>query len=63
VKHSVNVTNLQLNLLHLDDPAGVLPNDKQQELILALAEMLANAAREGASHLVSGGNDESETDK
>ena len=63
MKHSVNVTNRQLNLLLLDDPAAVLPNDKQQELILALAEMLVNAAREGASHLVSGGNDESETDE
>jgi two-component sensor histidine kinase len=63
VKHSVNVTNRQLNLLLLDDPAAVLPNDKQQELILALAEMLVNAAREGARRLVSGGNDESETDE
>lgn len=62
MKHSVNATKLQLNLLLLDDPAAVLPNDKQQELILALAEMLVSAAREGASHLVSGGNDESETD-
>jgi len=61
VKHSANATKLQLNLLLLNDPTAVLPSDKQQELISALAEMLVNAAREGASHLVSGGNNESET--
>ena len=61
MKHSANATKLQLNLLLLNDPTAVLPSDKQQELISALAEMLVNAAREGASHLVSGGNNESET--
>lgn len=63
MKHSVHTTRLQLNLLLLNDPTAVLPNDKQQELILALAEMLVNAAREDAIHPVSGGNDESETDQ
>jgi hypothetical protein len=63
VKHPVHATRLQLNLLLLNDPTAVLPNDKQQELILALAEMLVNATREDASHLVNGGNDESETDQ
>ena len=63
MKHPAHATRLQLNLLLLNDPTAILPNDKQQELILALAEMLANAAREDASRLVRGGNDESETDQ
>jgi hypothetical protein len=62
VKQSAKAANLQLNLPLPNAPAAVLPNDKQRELILAVAEMLVNAAREVANHLVNGGNDEPETD-
>lgn len=58
MKQLANAANLQLNLPLRNAPAAVLPNDKQQELILAVAEMLVNAAREVTNHLVSGGNDE-----
>jgi len=35
----------QLNLPLLDVPAGFLPDDKQGELVLALVELLVDAAQ------------------
>jgi hypothetical protein len=62
VKPSAKTPKLQLNLLLSDAPTAALPNDKQRELIVAIAEMLVSAARQSVSHPVRGNGDESEID-
>jgi hypothetical protein len=63
VKPSAKIPNLQLNLSFSGTPAAALPNDKQQELIVAIAEMLVAAAQETVNHPQNGGSDEPETDE
>jgi len=46
---------IQLNLPLLQGSLGVVPDDKQVELVLALVELLI-----GAIHVKDGGDDESE---
>jgi hypothetical protein len=50
----------QLNLPLLQRPTGLVPDDKQAELILALVELLIGAAQSGRRN---GGDDESEADR
>ena len=50
----------QLNLPLLQRPTGLVPDDKQAELILALVELLIGAAQIGRRN---GGDDESEADR
>jgi hypothetical protein len=63
VKPSARIPTLQLNLSFSGSPGAALPNDKQQELIVAIAEMLVAAAQEAVNHPPNGGSDESETDE
>jgi hypothetical protein len=49
---------VQLNLPLLSLPASVVPEDKQAELVVALVELLTDAAHVCAN---AGGDDESET--
>jgi two-component sensor histidine kinase len=51
----------QLNLPLLDRTPAELPQDQQQELALALVELLVNAAALGACAPAGGGPNESET--
>jgi len=51
----------QLNLPLLNAPASVLPDDKQAELVLALVELLVNAATEQRPS--EGGDDERQADR
>ena len=51
---------LQLNLNLLDRAPAELPQDQQQELALALVELLVNAAGPGACAPAEGGPNESE---
>lgn len=53
---------LQMNLALLNPPATIVPDGKQEELTLALTELLINAARESAKLESKGGRNESETD-
>lgn len=50
---------VQLNLPLLNVPTCVVPDDKQVELVLALVELLTDAAQACAN--AAGGDDESET--
>jgi hypothetical protein len=50
----------QLNLALLDRTPAELPQNQQQELVLALVELLVNAAAPGAG-APQGGRNESET--
>jgi hypothetical protein len=52
--------NSQLNLLLVDAPKTVVPDDKQKELALALVKLLINAAQESNLQLANGGGDELE---
>jgi hypothetical protein len=54
--------NPQLNLLLIDAPKVIVPEDKQEELAHALVELLICAAQEVDLQLASGGDDELETD-
>lgn len=51
-------STVQLNLPLLNVPASVVPEDKQAELVVALVELLTDAAHACVS---AGGDDESET--
>jgi len=52
----------QMNLaLFSNPPATMIPGSKQEELILALVELLINAAEENAKLESRGEKDESET--
>jgi len=55
------VSNVQLNLPLLNAPASVLPDDKQAELVLALVELLVNAAR--GQRPSEGSDDERQADR
>ena len=48
----------QLNLLLVDTPKAVIPEAKQQELALALVELLIGAAQASKPQLEDGGGDE-----
>jgi hypothetical protein len=50
--------NSQLNLLLVDAPKAVVPDDKQIELALALVELLIGAAQENDRPLAMEGEDE-----
>jgi hypothetical protein len=50
--------NSQLNLLLVDAPKAVVPDDKQKELALALVELLIGAAQESDRPQAKGGEDE-----
>jgi hypothetical protein len=52
---------LQMNLTLLNPPATIVPDGKQEELTLALTELLINAAQENAELESEGGRNESET--
>jgi hypothetical protein len=55
-------SNEQLRLpLIPTEPLPALPPDKQKDLVLALVEMLVNAAREKEKRPAIGGKDESQT--
>jgi hypothetical protein len=51
---------IQLNLPLLQGPTHVVPADQQAELVVALVELLIDAAHGG---VMDGGNDESEADR
>src|SRR5437867_297762 len=51
----------QMNLPLLNPPATIVPDGKQEELTLALTELLISAARENAELESKGGRNESET--
>ncbi len=50
----------QLNLLLVDAPKTVIPDAKQQELALALVELLIGAAQASNPQVEDGGGDEPE---
>lgn len=55
--------HLQLNLLLANDPPTEIPADKNEALVLALAELLLSAAQESpAPNATTGGQSESEAD-
>ena len=58
MKSHPKVVRPQLNLTLLDRTPAELPQDLQKELVLALVELLVNAAAPGAP---AGGPNESET--
>jgi hypothetical protein len=62
VKQSIPKRNAQLNLPLLDVPATVLPDNKQQELVRELVELLMSAANEKLDQPISRGSDESQAD-
>jgi hypothetical protein len=53
----------QLNLLLVNRSKAVVPDDQQQELALALVELLIGAAQESEQQLPNGGEDEREADR
>jgi hypothetical protein len=55
--------NSQLNLLLINAPKAVLPDDKQRQLALALVELLISAAQKSDQQPTSGGEDELEADR
>ena len=59
MRHPAKSPNLQLNLPLPTAPAAVIP-DQQQDLTLALVELLLHAAHEGIEPQANGGGDESE---
>lgn len=62
MKQSERPPHLQLNLSLRNTLATAIPDGKQRELTLALAELLLGAAGAGAQAQANGGDDESETD-
>ena len=60
MKQPAKSLHLQLNLSLLNASATAVPDDKQRELTLALAELLISAAGEGVEPQANGGEDESE---
>ena len=52
----------QFNLLLVDAPKVVIPDEKQRELALALMELLIKAAQERYAGTANGGGDEREAD-
>lgn len=62
MKSTLKLTSPQLNLALLDRVRAELPPDQQQELTLALVELLVNAAAPSAgTRSPSGGQNEFET--
>jgi len=54
-------TTLQLNLPLLNIPTSVIPEEKRTELVLALVELLVEAAQPPIEQSREGGADEHET--
>jgi hypothetical protein len=63
MKQPAKPPSRQFNLPLLDLPALVVPQDKRQELSLALMELRIDAARPHAKFQVNGGGDEPETNR
>jgi hypothetical protein len=61
MKQSAKRRGPQMNLPLLNPPATIVPDGKQEELTLALTELLISAAQENAELESKGGRNESET--
>jgi hypothetical protein len=61
MKRSAKSLYSQMNLLLLDVPATATPDEQQNELTIAVMELLISAAEEQNEQLGNGGEDESET--
>jgi hypothetical protein len=61
MKRSAKPLYPQMNLLLCNLPATVTPDEQQNELIMALMELLISAAEAKSEHPGNGGEDESKT--
>ena len=61
MKRSAKPLYPQMNLPLLNVPATEIPDDQQEELTIALMELLINAAEEKSEQQENGGKDEFET--
>jgi hypothetical protein len=55
--------HLQFNLSLAETSPAEIPADKNEELVLALAELLLGVANESLAPAATGGQDESEADR
>ena len=63
MKQPTKPPSCQFHLPLLNLPALAVPQEKQRELVLALVELLIDAARPHAEFQVNGGGDEPKTNR